>query len=276
MYSTNKQTTLSMNKYLDLLATDDEFIKMLYQQTYDELTNSDFDQKLKVFADNLVIKHNQLNFENSNYHLHLDYVAPFQVFNIIVSKKLLNNFEKTLSCVQETQKSARLTVPVFVPTNRMRKYESIRADVSDCLEIAKISDRFGIDTLNLIKHCNEHTELAVKELICSGKYDYLKDKENSPKWVFVNVTRDLNVYYGNVGAHTEYIGNLKELSEAQLIDSICKLSSNYDYTSYFSDETFLKIDGLIHPVNADDKVYPSVPDCLYSLLDKAGVKNLII
>lgn len=198
------------------------------------------------------------------------------LFNIIVSKKLLNNFEKTLSCVQETQKSARLTIPVFVPTNRMRKYQSIRADVSDCLKIAKISDRIGIDTLNLIKHCNEHTELAVKDLICSGKYDYLKDKEYSPKWVFVNVTRDLNVYYGNVGAHTEYIGNLKELSEAQLIDSICKLSSNYDYTSYFSDETFLKIDGLIHSVNADDKVYPSVPDCLYSLLDKAGVKNLII
>ncbi|MBQ3621592.1 hypothetical protein II941_02135 [bacterium] len=94
MYSTNKQTTLSMNKYLDLLATDDEFIKMLYQQTYDELTNSDFDQKLKVFADNLVIKHNQLNFENSNYHLHLDYVAPFQVFNIIVSNNTHNEVNK--------------------------------------------------------------------------------------------------------------------------------------------------------------------------------------
>lgn len=94
MYSTNKQTILSMNKYLDLLTTDDEFIKMLYQQTYDELTNSDFDQKLKVFADNLVIKHNQLNFENSNYHLHLDYVAPFQVFNIIVSNNTNNEVNK--------------------------------------------------------------------------------------------------------------------------------------------------------------------------------------
>ena len=85
IYSTNKQVTLNMNKYLDVLAKDDEFAKMLCQQPYDELISSDFDKKLKVFADNLIIKHNQLNLENSNYHLHLDYTSPYQVFNIVVS-----------------------------------------------------------------------------------------------------------------------------------------------------------------------------------------------
>ena len=85
IYSTNKQVTLNMTKYLDLLAKDDEFSRMLSQQTYEELTSSDFDKKLKVVADNLIIKHNQLNLENSNYHLHLDYNPPFQVFNIVVS-----------------------------------------------------------------------------------------------------------------------------------------------------------------------------------------------
>ena len=85
IYTINKQVAFSMTKYLDLLASDNEFTKMLYLQTYDELTSSDFDKKLKVFADNLIIKHNQLNLENSNYHLHLDYSSPFQVFNIVVS-----------------------------------------------------------------------------------------------------------------------------------------------------------------------------------------------
>ena len=85
IYSTNKLATLSMTKYLDLLTKDDDFTKMLYQQTYAELTSSDFDKKLKVFADNLIIKQNQLDWENSNYHLHLDYPAPYQVFNLVVT-----------------------------------------------------------------------------------------------------------------------------------------------------------------------------------------------
>ena len=97
IYSTNKQITLNMTKYLDLLAKDDEFVKMLCQQSYDELTSSDFDKKLKVFADNLIIKHNQLNLANSNYHLHLDYTAPFQVFNIVVKDNEQHQANKYIS-----------------------------------------------------------------------------------------------------------------------------------------------------------------------------------
>ncbi|MBP5783376.1 hypothetical protein J6W32_02050 [bacterium] len=85
IYTISKQVAFSMTKYLDLLASDNEFTRMLYQQTYDELTSSEFDKKLKSFADNLIIKHNQLSWENSNYHLHLDYTSPFQVFNLVVS-----------------------------------------------------------------------------------------------------------------------------------------------------------------------------------------------
>ncbi len=198
------------------------------------------------------------------------------LFNTIVSKNLLNNFENTLSCIQETQKSTRLTVPVYVPTDRMRKYQSIRADVSDCIQITKISDNFGIETSNLLKHCNEHTENAVKELIISGEYNYLNEKKKTSEWVFVNISQDLSVYYGNVGAHTRYLGNLKELNDAQLIELVCQLDANYDYTSYFSEEVFLEIEKHINSVNTDNKVYPSIPDCLYSILDKARVRSLII
>ncbi|MBQ8393151.1 MAG: radical SAM protein [Clostridia bacterium] len=198
------------------------------------------------------------------------------LYNIIVSKRLVRNFEETLTRIQKVGGKARLTIPVFVPTERMRAYQQIRANTSDCYEIVEIAERFGIDTTSIIEHCKQHNEIATTEKILSGNFDYEKEKDNSPNWIFINITKDLNLYYGNVGSHTKYLGNIKHLSEEEINKLVVDLEPNYDYTSYFHDKNFKSLDKYFKLIKPNDLVYPSITDCIYNVLDKCGVQNLII
>ena len=196
--------------------------------------------------------------------------------NVMVSKRLLVNFEKTLTRIREIGGRARLTVPVFVPTERMRAYQQIRASASECYKIAEIAKDFDIDTTSLIEHCKHHNEKSVTEKILLEGFDYVKEKSNAPNWVFINITRNLDLYYGNVGSHTKFLGNIRQLSESEIINLVIDLMPNYDYTAYFQDEAFMQLDKYFSCITPNKLVYPSTIDCIYNVLDKSNVKNLIL
>ena len=198
------------------------------------------------------------------------------LYNIIVSKNLLPNISLMLNDIKAVGGMSRLTVPVFVPTDRMRKYQNVRADIKDCMEISEISSKYGIDTESLLKHCKLHTEKVLKESIENGTFNLDKELKISPEWVFLNITGNLDLYYGNAGAHTLYIGNLNDLKCNEIIDTVIKLPSNYDYTAYFSKDDFLKVTSLVKSIIPDQLVYPSYSDCICNILDKNRVKSILL
>ena len=198
------------------------------------------------------------------------------LYNVIVSKKLIPDFDLTLKEIEAVGGKPRLTVPVFVPTKRMRNYQAIRADIKDCHRIAETSNQYGIDTASLLNHCKLHTEKALAESIGNGTFDLKEELANSPEWVFLNITKDLNLYYGNAGAHTTHIGSLNSMNCDEIIDTVKKLSSNYDYTAYFSMDNLNKVGSLIKSFTPDEMVYASYSDCMCNILDKSKVKNILI
>lgn len=196
-------------------------------------------------------------------------------FNLMVSKSLVNGIEEVLKRISELSPlDVFLTVPLYVPTPRMRAYEANRAGYEECLIIADAAEKWGMDASHLRKCAQNHSLRNVERLILSGKFDYTREKAHMPDWKFFNVDRKLDVFYGNVGMHTSFLGNMRHMTDEEIRRCILELPSNYDYTAFFPDSAFENI-----PIASgikENPVYPSMADCIYAMLDRAGVENIII
>ena len=86
-----------------------------------------------------------------------DYFANnglFIFFNLIISKNLCAEFEKVACKIKQYPNAETgFTVPLYVPTKRMRMYQNIRAEYDDCMKLAAQAERCGFDTSGLKKIC---------------------------------------------------------------------------------------------------------------------------
>ena len=211
-----------------------------------------------------------------------DYLAAHNLgmlFNLMVSKTLCADFEAVAEkiAVYPTAE-ARLTVPLYVPTKRMKEYQKNRANHQECIYLADRAEKYGIDTSQLWKCCQEHCEDAVIAELCSGRFDYNREKADVPEWRFFNITQKLDVYYGNAGAHTRYLGNLLDLSSQDLLTKVLQCDPNYDYTAFYPEQVYYTLSDIVRtlPKRKENYVYPSKADCIYSLLDEIMIENSLI
>lgn len=201
------------------------------------------------------------------------------LFNIIVSKLLPDGFPEILERISAADScTARLTVPLYVPTERMRRYQSLRADYNDCMRIAELADKYNIDTRPINEHCISHSEKAVLADISANGFNYGLERSNAADWAFFNITQDLDVYYGNAGAHTKYLGNLKSMNSDELYQAVRPLKANCDYNAFYDDEVFYTLENRLQnlPYVSENLVYPSKADCVYAMLDKMNTPNILI
>ena len=201
------------------------------------------------------------------------------LFNFIVSKPLYEGFDQVMSKTTKYRGAEiALTVPLYVPTNRMRKYQALRAEYDDCMRLAADAERYGIDTSSLYKHCTEHNEKTVLEWLAREGFSYEREKNKAIQWKFFNITPNGDIFYGNVGAHTKYIGNLLDIDPNKLLEEIVKVAPNFDYIAYYPDEAFYDVEKHIAllPERTHNYVYKAKEECIYALLDEVGVKNALI
>jgi len=201
------------------------------------------------------------------------------LFNLIVSKSLCAEFEQVIGKIAKYPEAGIvLTVPLYVPTNRMRKYQSLRAEYDDCMRLATATGEHGLDTSSLYRHCAEHNENAVIATLKNEGFDYGYEKNNAMQWKFFNITQNGDIFYGNVGVHTKYIGNLLDIDPEKLLEEIVTSAPNYDYVAYYHDEVFYDLEKHIArlPKRTHNYVYKSKAECIYALLDEVSVKNALI
>lgn len=200
-------------------------------------------------------------------------------FNLIVSKILCREFFDIADVItQFPDASARLTIPIFVPNPRMRKYECIRAEKSDCQAIIPLASELGIDTAAFSRAVTNFSETAIYQNIIDTLNVKGSLDDPSPQWAFFNVTQNLDLYYGNVGAHTKCLGNLKHTDSELLVARISEQLSNYSYSGYFSSDAqnrFMSTFSSLEPPTTN-RIYPSREDCVFSWMDQGRIPNLII
>lgn len=206
--------------------------------------------------------------------------SGFEVlFNFIVSKTLCVDFEQLMQKVSAYSRAKiRLTVPLYVPTKRLRAYQRNRAEYEECLRLAEPASAYSIDTSNLLECCHKYNENHVIRQLNSTGFDYSAEKSKAIQWKFFNVTQSGDLYYGNVGAHTKRLGNLLHTPSNEILEQVLSTEPNYDYTAYYDDEAFFHLEKHLRHLQprTHNYVYNNKQDCLYALLDEIGVPNIIM
>lgn len=229
--------------------------------------------------------HNQIVQRSSGYTKLFeaaDYFAQRDMdilFNLIISKPLCTDFRKVMRKVSSyPHADVALTVPLYVPTNRMRIYQSHRAEYRDCMELADAAVEYGINTETLLAHCRNHNEAAVISRLQTEGFSYREEQRRATLWKFFHIMQNGDLFYGNAGAHTKYLGNLFRIQDDKLLEEILQSAPNYDYTAYYSEEVFFSLEKQLNtlPPRTHNYVYAGKAECIYALLDEIGVKNALI
>ena len=201
------------------------------------------------------------------------------MFNLIVSKHLFSGLESGIDAMMSCKNAdCRLTVPIYVPTTRMKKYQKHRADILDCTKIARTASTMGIKTDALLKNCEFYNEHSIVNGIITDGFDYAFEKSLAPQWKFFNITQKLDIFFGNAGAHTKLLGNMRTLSTQQLLDELSMMSTNYDYNAYYPDNAFENLEHKFKSLSSTrpSLVYPSKQDCIYALLHELNIGSLLL
>ncbi len=200
------------------------------------------------------------------------------LWNLMVSRPLAQDIHSVLNRISPYHASARLTVPLYVPTARMRGFQSFRADYEACIKIAHAAEGHGIPSASLVQHCVEHSETAVLQDLTTHGFDYRNALRRAPNWVFFHITQELDLYYGNVGAHTQYLGNLRSLDVDRLSSMLASLGQNYDWNAFYDDSIWNHLCENLFPLcfKPNNFVYPSKADCLYAWLDHINIPSKLL
>jgi len=201
------------------------------------------------------------------------------LFNLIVSKVLCRDFRQLMQTIAFYPKAdVRLTIPLYVPTKRLSKYQACRAEYDDCIRLAAIAEEYSVNTVKFLEYCNKYNEAAVFAKLREDGFRYSEEKQKAVQWKFFNITQNGDLYLGNVGAHTKWLGNLLYTAEEKLLAGIQTSEPNYDYTAYYPDDLFISLEKkLIHiPPRKHNYVYSSKQDCIYAMLDELGFQSSII
>ncbi len=201
------------------------------------------------------------------------------LFNVIVSKNLCNEFDDVASTLINYPKAKTVfTIPNYVPTQRMKQYQYVRAEYDDCMILAEKAERWGFDIRSLRRLAECSNEKAIISALQTHGFCYEQEKQNAVQWKFFNVDRHGELFYGNVGAHTKHIGNVLSITVKDLIEAILSSEANYDYVAYYPDEVFHWFEKYIPQLKTGETnfVYKSKEECMYALFDHIGIKSAIL
>lgn len=198
------------------------------------------------------------------------------VYNLMLNKYFVSDWEDIIGFLSNKKNySCRLTIPLFVPTERLRSYQKYRANYDECKGLVDKVEYIGINSKDYERKIERGNERYIQRLVL-GKWDYVEKNKNQPQWAFFHIRQDLDLFYGNAGLHTKYLGNIRNISVDELVEAISLQKANYDYSAYYDISLLPDIDIISEYVTEDNLVYPDVESCIYSWLDRYGVKPILI
>jgi len=194
-------------------------------------------------------------------------------FSLMLTKAFLPGLDEVMSRILRYPGARiRPIVPLYVPTDRMRRYQQYRASAPELLTICHRLEKYGVDTEKVRRLCRECTQRAIRQRGMDVDTEYAA----APQWAFFHIDRDLRLYYGNAGMHTQYLGDLRQMDSDAVYAAIAPFGANYDFDAFFPPEAFHRLAVQLPRLPANDLVYPSRADCYYAWLDELCERHLLI
>lgn len=202
----------------------------------------------------------------------------FQVhFNFMLNRFLTEDWDEMISLLPKDPKiDGHLTIPLYLPVQRLRKFQPYRAQYRDCLLLKNKLSVYSLDEEAFFDRVERFQEQAVAEQI--KDWDFAERDKAQPQWAFFHIDQSGEFYYGNVGQHSRHLGNFLEMEEQKLRQVIFSLPANYDYSAYYRLDTLPSMGELrekILPLRSD-YVFPDGESCLYYWLDQLQIPGILL
>ncbi len=210
-----------------------------------------------------------------------DYLNSYGIelfFSIMMNKYVIEDWKDIVKFLRKTPHyGAFAVVPLYLPIERLREYQQVRAEYDDYFTLRGKMEPIGIDEDDLFHAVEAYNEEAIADLVRDG-FDYKEAEDKCPNWAFFNIDHNLNLYYGNAGASTKLIGNLKSSSTSELVEAIKNLKANYDYSAYYDIDELPPVSEILEKIKPlkTNYVYPDIASCLYSWFDLCSIPSRII
>ena len=196
------------------------------------------------------------------------------MYNIMINKYVAGDLSFLAQDFLADSFAYRLTIPLYVPTDRMRAFQKLRANLSDCIRVAESLKQSGLDDAGFRSKAVSGSEQNIRENI--KNWDINIADKNQPQWAFFNIAQDLSLFYGNVGLHTKYLGNIRDMSAEQIVCAITAQLPNFDYSAYYDIAALPSISQIADRADiSNNYVYSDVASCIYSWLDSNGTLNIL-
>ena len=192
--------------------------------------------------------------ENS-FHVH---------YNLMLNKYLAEDWNYLMSFISKMKNvKVRLTIPLFVPTNRLRKFTKYRAELSDCEVLINKTFGFGIDKHKFIEKIYNFNEKSILNRI-DDQWDFCEKDSQQPQWAFFHISINGELYYGNAGLHTKHLGNVLEMSYDEIYDKIADKSANYDYSAYYEIKRLPSVDEILNYAKSSNLnyIFSDIESCI--------------
>lgn len=168
-------------------------------------------------------------------------------------------------------------IPIFTPHRNMLDFEPYRANEQDIASLSGDLNQWGLDAPALLESALQNTPSAV--LRHFREQDDLAARFNQPQSeMYLTIHPDCSLYYGNTGAETRCLGDLRHLKVDKIADVLVHLPGNRDYGAFYHPDTLPDTDTLCAAL-ADlpqDLVYGDVESVLYRALVHLGVPTILL
>ena len=207
-------------------------------------------------------------FQNHGFHVHLNFML--NTFLVADWDEILSIF----SCYHDID--ARITIPLYLPTRRLRNFQKYRAEYHECMQLKNKLSIFSIDGKGFFDKVEKLNEESILPLL--KNWDFKQKDISQPQWAFFHIDQKGDLYYGNVGLHTKYLGNMLEIQEQDLLNAILNQPANFDYSAYYNRNNLPMANDLyenISPLNSN-YVFADVEGAIYYWLDKINTPTILL
>lgn len=198
-------------------------------------------------------------------------------FNLMLNRGLIEDWDAVCRFMEEKRcEAAYLTIPLYLPIERLRAFQQYRATYADCERLRGKLGRVGIDEAWFFRDVEAFCEATVRQRALRDGWDYAAREREKPDWAFFHITQALELYYGNAGMHTKRLGSIAVMTSEEIYQAILPCRANYDYSAYYDLAELPPIAAVLaaNPV-WENYVYPDAEGCLYRWLDQMGVPNIL-
>ncbi len=200
-------------------------------------------------------------------------------FNLMLSRHLISGWDSVAGLLAAFPGAVRhITIPLYLPVPRLRLFQRYRATYEQCLQFAPRLEQAGLSADAFLAKIGALNEAQIYAgLAAADSFSYAENEKNAPVWAFFNVTPALDLYYGNAGAHTRFLANLRGCSPGGLYEMIKDLPANYDWSVYYDVESLPPIHEVLSKITVrENYVYSSAAECIYSWFDTLNVPDILI